>query len=73
MAFSICNRAVTLSTSSAEVLDEDEEKKEVSVGDGAGAFKYRRRKGGKTYGCRCGGMRREFGVTEAGGSGDREY
>jgi hypothetical protein len=68
MAFSMCNRAVILSTSSAEVLDEDEEKEDVSALEGAGAFKYRRRKGGKTNGCRCGGMRRGFGVTIETGS-----
>ena len=65
----MCNRAVILSTSSAEVLDEE---KEVSAGEGAGAFKYRRRKGGKIYGCKFGGIRRGFGTTESGGSGDTD-
>ena len=69
MAFSICNRAVILSASSAEVEDEDEEG---SVGKGAGAFRYRRRKGGMIYGRRCGGIRRGFGVTASGKSGDAE-
>jgi hypothetical protein len=72
MAFSMCNRAVTLSTSSAEVLAEDEEEKEGSAVEGAGAFRYRRRKGGKTYGRKCSGMRRGFGMTEWGGSGETE-
>lgn len=69
MAFSICNRAVILSVSSASVLDEDEEG---SAEEGAGAFRYRRRKGGMIYGRRCGGMRRGFGVTASGESGDAE-
>lgn len=67
MAFSICNRAVILSVSSAEVEDEDDEE-EGSVGEGAGAFRYRRRKGGIIYGRRCGGIRRGFGVTVETGS-----
>jgi hypothetical protein len=71
MAFSICNRAVILSVSSAEVEDEDDEE-EGSVGEGAGAFRYRRRKGGIIYGRRCGGIRRGFGVTASGESGDAE-
>jgi hypothetical protein len=61
MAFSICNRAVILSVSSAAVDEDDEE--EGSLGEGAGAFRYRRRKGGIIYGRRCGGIRRGFGVT----------
>ena len=58
---------MTLSTSSAGEMDEDEAEEEGSAGERAGAFKYKRRKGGKIYGRRCGGTRRGFGVTVSGG------
>jgi hypothetical protein len=40
----------------------------LGVGGGVGTFKYRRRKGERRKGRRCGGMRRGLGVTAHSGS-----